>query len=184
MSADTIFAGDGYCLVGPYGTTLPEDIDDMETVAAALKNLGEVSEDGLEEAFSVDKSTLKNWKGAVVRMLGSSTEITFKLTFLERNKEVLELFYGSVVTSAGAAGSKIVLGQPSDEPRAMVIPMEDPGTGALEVVVAPNVVVSDRGSRTVKPDEAGAYEITFTALGDTSLDGASAYKLYDVDLTP
>lgn len=182
MSADTIFAGDGYCLVGPYGTTLPADIDDMATVAPALVNLGEVSEDGLEEAFSVDKSTLKNWAGVVVRMLGSSTEVTFKLTFLERNKDVLELFYGSAVETAGD-GSKIVLGQPSDEPRAMVIMMEDPGTGAQEVVVAPKVVVSDRGSRTVKPDEAGAYEITFTALADASLDGAAAYKLYDADLT-
>lgn len=180
MSADAIFAGSGQCLAGPYGTELPVDIDDMDTLDPALVDLGEVNQDGLEHAFSVDKTVLKNWKGLPVRTLGTSTEITFKLTFLETTKDIVEMYYGAPVVTAGS-GSKVDLGQPADESRAMVIPVEDPGTGRVKVYVLPNVVVAERDDQTVKPDEAG-YGLTFHALVEPSL-GTSGYVLFDEDLT-
>lgn len=179
MGADNIFAASGKCLLGPAGTELPAEITDIND--PALVDLGEVSEDGLEHSFAADKTTIKNWKGLPVRVIGTSLEITFKLTFLEtRKREILELFYGAAVEAAGD-GSKIVIGQPSDEARVMVIPTEDPGTGKVQAYCLPAVVVSDRGSVTVKPDEAG-FELTFTALVDPTL-GSAGYILFDEDLT-
>lgn len=179
MGADNIYAASGTCLVGPTGTELPAEIADIND--PALKDLGEIHEDGLEHSFAADKTTIKNWKGLPVRVIGTSLEITFKLTFLEtRKREVLELFYGAAVTTAGD-GSKIMLGQPSDESHVMVIPTEDPGTGKVQSYVLPAVVVADRGSVTVKPDEAG-FELTFTALVDPVL-GSAGYILFDEDLT-
>lgn len=178
-NAEAIYAGSGQCLSGPYGTTLPADIDDMSSLDPALADLGLVSEDGLEHAFKVDKSVLKDWGGNTVRTLGTSTEITFKLTFLETNAEVLERYYGSPVEAAGT-GSKIDLGQPSDPAYAMVIPTEDSATGAIRVYVLPRVEVTDRDDQTVKPDETG-YGITFTAMFDADL-GSCGYVLYDADL--
>jgi hypothetical protein len=123
-NADNIFAGSGQCLSGPYGTTLPEDVDEMTALDGALVDLGIVSEDGLEHSFSVDKTLIRDWEGRPVRTIGTATEITFKLTFLETNAEVLERYYGAQVESAGS-GVKVTLDQPADPAYAMVIPVED-----------------------------------------------------------
>lgn len=180
--ANNIYAGSGRCLAGPLGTVLPDDAADLSTLAAAFKDLGEVSEDGLEHSFSVDRTVLKNWAGQPVRALGTSTEITFKLTFLETNKDVLELYYGKPVTAAGT-GSKIDLGQPADSPRAMVILTEDKATGRVKAYCLPRVEVAERDDQTVKPDEPDQYGITFHALVDPTL-GTSGYILFDNDLIP
>ena len=178
-NADAIFAGSGQALSGPYGTTLPADIDDMTSLDSALVDLGIVSEDGLEHAFSVDKTIIKDWQGRPVRTIGTSTEITFKLTFLETNAEVLSHYYGNEVEAAGT-GSKISLDQPSDPAYAMVIPVEDSSTGNVRVYVLPRVEVMERDDQTVKPDETG-YGITYQALYDPTLDSCG-YVLYDEDL--
>jgi len=180
MAAEDIFAGSGQALSGPYGTTLPADIDDMSALDPALVDLGLVSEDGLEHAFSVDKTVLKDWAGQAVRVLGTSTEITFKLTFLETNAEVIAHYYGAEVETAGT-GSKVTLGQPSDAAYAMVIPVEDPSTGKIKVYVLPRVEVVERDEQTIKPDETG-YGITYQALYDPVADSCG-YVLFDEDLT-
>lgn len=178
-NADAIFAGSGQCLSGPHATTLPADIDDMTALDPALVDLGIVSEDGLEHAFSVDKTVIKDWQGQPVRTIGTSTEITFKLTFLETNAEVLAHYYGTEVVAAGT-GSKITLGQPADPAYAMVIPVQDSSTGSLRVYVLPRVEVMERESQTVKPDETG-YGLTYQALYDPDL-GSCGYVLYDDNL--
>ena len=180
MAADDIFAGSGAAWSGPYGTTLPTDIDDMTALDPALVDLGLISEDGLETSFSVDKTVIKDWSGAAVRTLGTSTEITFKLTFLEQTLEVVQQYYGATVETAGT-GSKIELGQPADANYAMVIPVEDPSTGKMKVYVLPSVEVVERDDQTIKPDETG-YGITYQALLDPTL-GSCGYILFDEDLT-
>jgi hypothetical protein len=180
MSADDIFAGSGSCWSGPQGTTLPTDVGDMTSLDSALVDLGLVSEDGLETSFSVDKTVLKDWSGQAVRVFGTSTEITFKLTFLEQTQEVVETYYGADVT-ATATGSKVEIGQPSDEAHCMVIPTEDPATGKMKIYCLPRVEVKERDDQTIKPDETG-YGITFQALLDPTL-GSCGYILFDEDLT-
>lgn len=179
-NADAIFAGSGQCLSGPYGTTLPEEIDEMTALDGALIDLGIVSEDGLEHAFGVDKSVIKDWQGRPVRTVSTATEITFKLTFLETNKAVVERYYGHDVEAAGT-GSKVTLDQPSDAAYTMVIPVEDESTGKTRVYVLPRVEVFEREDQTVKPDETG-YGLTFQALYDPVADCAG-WILYEDDLT-
>jgi hypothetical protein len=180
MAAEDIFAGSGQALSGPYGTTLPTDIDDMTTLDPALLDLGLISEDGLEHAFSVDKTVIRDWSGQPVRAIGTSTEITFKLTYLETNAEVIGHYYGADPVVAGT-GSRVDFGQPSDRTYAMVIPVEDPGTGRVKVYVLPRVEVVERDDQTVKPDETG-YGITYQALLEPTL-GSCGYILFDEDLT-
>jgi len=180
MAADDIFAGSGQCLSGPHGTPLPADIGDMSGLDTAMLDLGTVSEDGLEHAFSVDKTVIKDWNGRPVRIIGTSSEISFKLTFLETNAEVLAHYYGATVEST-TTGSKITLDQPADVNFAMVIPVEDPSTGKLRVYVLPRVQVMDRESQTVKPDESG-FGLTYHAIYDETV-GSCGYILFDQDMS-
>jgi hypothetical protein len=180
MAADDIFAGSGAAWSGPQGTTLPVDIAEMASLDPALVDLGLISEDGLETSFSVDKTVLKDWSGQAVRVLGTSVEITFKLTFLEQTQSVVSQYYGADVTSTDT-GSKVDLGQPADAAYAMVIPVEDPATSKLKVYVLPRVEVVDRDDQTIKPDETG-YGLTYQALLDPTL-GTCGYVLFDEDLT-
>lgn len=171
-----ILAGAGKCYAAPYGTDLPSTVAEFNTALdEAFIDLGEISEDGLESAFSVDKTVIRNWKGVAIRALGSQVESTFKLTFLDTNRPVLEQFYGAEIAANGLGGveSKIVLGQPHDKPYALVIPVIDPSTGRTKVYTLPRVEVAERGDITDKPDETG-YELTYQALYDDAFGSAGA----------
>jgi hypothetical protein len=166
-SADNVRVGQtGLCEVAPLGTVLPATPD--AALDAAFIDLGEVSEDGLEAAFTTDYSTVKNWSGAVLRSFNTSTEVTFKLTFLETNGDVLSLFYGQeAVDTAGNLNVK--LSNPNPDPRALVITVID---GAeLKRYCITNAQVTERGSVMDKNSEATSYEITFSANYDDALDG-------------
>lgn len=183
MGADQIFAGSGKAYVADYGTaTLPTSVADFEaSLDAAFIDLGEVHEDGLEHAFSVDRTVVRNWAGLAVKTIGTATEITFKLKFLEANGDVIGLYYGTPVTT-NAGESKLAFGVPADAARALVIPVIDYATGRTKLYVLPRVEVGEREDLTDKPDEPAAYGVTFQALYD-EVTGGSGYILFSEDLT-
>ena len=165
MAVQDIFAGHGVAYLAPYNTPLPADAD--EALNAAFVSLGEVSEDGLAHAFTPDKTILKNWAGNDVRVLTTTTSITFGLKFLEDNLRVVELFYGATV-NAGTGVSDVALGRPIDQQYAMVIALADGARGKRYVL--PRVEVSEREDKTVAPGEAG-WGMTFAALHDPVTGG-------------
>jgi hypothetical protein len=161
MAVDDIFVGqNGVVSVAPYGTTLPASAS--TALAPEFESLGEISEEGLTHSFSADKTMLKNWRGEDVRTLITGNSITFSLTFLEDNRQVLELFYGHEATAAAGASS-IELGQPLDAPVVMVITLTDGDKD--QRFVLPRVEVSDRGDKTFSIGSAGT-QLTFAALYD------------------
>ena len=166
MSANDVRVGqDGLCEIAPVGTALPAAPD--AALDAAFVDLGEVSEDGLDAAFSTDYSEVKNWSGAVLRSFNTSTTVTFKLTFLETNADVLALFYGNEVDTS--SGLNVPLNAPKPDPRALVITVID-GDNLKRYCLA-NVQVTERGDVSEKNSEATGYEITFTANFDSTLGG-------------
>ena len=166
-SADNVRIGQtGLCEVAPLGTELPAT--GTAALDAAFIDLGEVSEDGLEHAFSTDYSTVKNWAGSVLRSFNTSTEVTFKLTFLETSADVLSIFYGQTATDADGA-LDVKISHPEPDPRALVITVIDGDD--LKRYCMSNVQVTERGTVNDKNSEATAYELTFTANFDSELDG-------------
>jgi hypothetical protein len=180
MGADAIRSGSGRAFLAPYGTAIPDSTDDMVGLDVAFVDLGEVSEDGLEHVFSVDKEVISNWEGDPVKVISTKISATFKLTFLETTQAVLEAFYGADVQST-VDGSKIAIGEAADTDYVMVVSVQDKGTEKLKVYALERVQVMDRDSVSEKPGSAG-YGMTFQAMKNPAT-GLTGVVLFDEDLT-
>jgi len=93
-------ATNGTCHVAVYGTTLPTKASEVASLDPAFTDCGEISQDGLEVAFSVSSDVVRNWQGQPLRAFNTENSVTFKLTFLEADAQtVQEIYYGTTVTS-------------------------------------------------------------------------------------
>lgn len=176
---DIKVATNGVAYLAPSGTTLPTDAD--TALDAAFYSLGEITQDGLEQALNVETSTIDGWDGQTLRVLQTKTELTFKLTFLESTEEVLEAFYGTSITSQTTA-SKLVIGTPDPTPKVLAITLTDESDDTFQRFIVPRAVVSDRGTITHQSGDAVMYEFTFTALYDSTIGGLAQLQ-FDADLT-
>lgn len=176
---DVKVASTGVCYIAPEGSTLPTDAD--TALDAAFVDYGEISVDGLTEAFSVDTSTIENWEGETIRILQTKTEVTFKLRFLESTEEVLELYYGGAVESQTTA-SRIALQTPDPTPVALAITLTDTGDDTFKRFIIPRAVIMERSEVEHMSSNASSYEITFQAIKDATL-GTFGWLQFDEDLT-
>jgi hypothetical protein len=176
---DVKVASIGVCYIAPEGTALPTDADTALNVA--FVDYGEISVDGLTEAFSVETSTIENWEGETIRILQTKTELTFRVRFLETTEETMELFYGGSVESQTTA-SRIPLQTPDPTPMALAITLTDTGDDTFKRFIIPRAVVQDRSEVQHMSGDASSYEVTFAALKDATL-GTFGYLQFDADLT-
>jgi hypothetical protein len=76
---------------------------------AGATDLGAVSDDGVELQIpgEGDSTPVKQWDGSVVRTIRSPSEDlpTWKVTFLESNKDVVETTFGVTITASTTDGS-------------------------------------------------------------------------------
>lgn len=170
----------GTCELAPLGTTLPTNAG--SALEGAFVDLGEISEDGLESSFEVKSKSIKNWSGQVLRIVNAETTATFKLTFMETNEAVLNLFYGAALESQLGNYSRVLLANPDTTAQAMVLTVVDSASDAIKRYVLPQVVVSERDTVNEKNGEASSYTCTVTALYDSTLSGYG-YVQIDNDLT-
>ena len=157
---------DGGIYFAPAGTTLPTDA--TTALAAAFKNLGYVSEDGVTNSMSKETSEIKEWGGAVVDNVQTGYTDTFSLTFIESmNVDTLKAIYGdSNVTEA--SGAITVTVNASEAPAGVyVIDMIMKGN-KLKRIVIPNGKVSELGDIVYKADEAVGYDVTIAASLDAN----------------
>ena len=149
------------------GTTPPTDA--TTSLAAAFKGLGYCSEDGLVNSNSPSTTSIKAWGGDTVLTIQDEKEDTFKLTLIEAlNTEVLKAVYGST-NITGALNTGLTVKANSTEP--------EEGVWAIEIVmnsntakriVIPKGKISEIGDVTYSDSDAVGYEITITAVPDSS----------------
>ncbi len=151
----------------PIGTTLPTDA--TTALDAAFKDQGYISEDGIKKSYSIDKQEIREWNGTLVHSLQTSKDITVQFKELETlNVDAIKAVYGEDnVTGTLETGLTIVEKDEQPEEAVWVIDMVCLD-GTLQRSVYPRAVISDMGDQVYRRDEAVAYDITLSALADSS----------------
>lgn len=151
------------------GTTLPTDA--TTALAAAFKSLGYCSEDGLVNSNTPTVQNIKAWGGDIVLPILEEKTDTFQLTLIESiNVEVLKAVYGSSNVTGTISGSSGVTvkangDDPADGVWAIDIVMN---SKTVKRIVIPHGYITDLGDISYTDSDAIGYQITITALPDSS----------------
>lgn len=149
------------------GSTLPTDA--VSALDAAFKGLGYCSDDGLVNSNSPSTTDIKAWGGDTVLTLQEEKTDTFQFTLVEvLSVDVLKAIYGSANVT-GTLANGITVNANADEPEiaSWVIDMVL-NSNSVKRVVIPNGKISEIGDISYTDSDVIGYEITVTALPDTS----------------
>jgi hypothetical protein len=159
----------GEVLVGATSATAPTGTGSATTGFTAL---GGVTDDGLVETRDRDTDDIVLWQNAAIaRTVVTSSALTFNFRLAETKKEVVELFYGTTVTTAASEGNFLIIPANTGGRKAFIIDVVD---GAeLRRIYIPQGEVTEVGDVTYASGEPISYEVTITAYLDATL-GAPA----------
>lgn len=150
------------------GTTLPTDAS--SALAAGFSDLGYVSDDGVTNSNTPETDDINAWGGDVVLTVQTSKPDEFKFTLIETlNSGVLKVVYGdsNVSVNGGTGAITVQATSAEQEEHSYVLDMALRG-GAMRRIVIPNGKVKEVGDIVYKDDEAIGYEVTISALPNSS----------------
>jgi hypothetical protein len=163
----------GAIFVAPAGTAVPTDA--TTALAAAYKNLGYVSEDGLVNGVETDTESVTAWGGDMVLEDQTSFSENFTFNLIETNIDTLKFYYGEdkVTEAAGV----ITIKQNSKTLPECVLVVELVLTGGrVKRIVVERGKIADRSSEISYVDgEAISYPINLRALPDSDGNTHSEY---------
>jgi hypothetical protein len=165
LVATTIFAD--------ASVTLP--VNGTAALSADFFELGSISEDGITESTSQDRTDIFIWQGATLarRIPGQYTK-TFQFSAAETTLLTLGVAYpGSTITQT-AEGASVAEKPPVTDVRAWVLHGVD-GTRKQRVVV-PKGEVTERGDVVWSSGDITVYDWTLSCYTDSS--GVVAYRYY------
>lgn len=156
----------------PVGTQLPTDA--TTALNEAFKGLGYAGEDGLTNSNSPESDVIKAWGGDTVLTYMSEKPDTFSFKLIEAlNVEVLKTVYGADnVNGTLEAGITVNAKVADAEEYAWVFEMIV--RGGLKRIVIPQAAITEVGDIVYTDEEAVGYEVTITAIPDTT--GATHYE--------
>jgi hypothetical protein len=154
------------------GTALPTDA--TTALAAAFKELGFVSEDGVTNNNTPESDNIKAWGGQTVLVVQNEKNDEFTFTLIEAlNVEVLKTVYGS--TNVTETNGAITIKATADPiPNAVYVIDVVMTGGKAKRIVIPDGAISEIGEIVYKDDEPIGYELTVNALPDAS--GVNHYE--------
>ena len=104
----------GAVFCAPLGTTLPTSPDD--TLNAAFKNMGYISDAGITNSKTRDTTEIKAWGGDVVAVTQDKKTDQFKMKFIEvLNQDMLKVVYGDSNVVGTDLATGIALHENSNE---------------------------------------------------------------------
>lgn len=157
----------GAVYVAPAGTTVPTTA--WESLDAAFKGLGYVSEDGLVNGVETNTEEVHAWGGDLVLDGQTSFKEMFTVNLIETNAEALKVYYGEDNVVEEADGS-LTVSQTSEMLPQVVVVFELVMTGGrIKRIVVPNAQIVDRsGEITYVDGEAITYPAVFVAYPDAN----------------
>lgn len=164
----------GAVYVAPAGTTLPTTA--WESLNAAFKGLGYVSEDGLVNGVETDTEEVNAWGGDLVLVGQTTFKEMFTVNLIETNAEALKVYYGDDNVVEEGDGSITVTQTNEMLPRVSVVFELVMTGGRIKRIVVPNAQIADRsGEITYVDGEAVAYPAVFVAYPDENGDTHKEY---------
>lgn len=148
----------------PLGTTLPTNA--VSDLAAAFKNMGYGSEDGLVNNNTPESEDVKAWGGDTVLTIQSGKSDTFAITLIEAtNTDVLKAVYGDAnVTGDFESGIAVKANAKEQEAASWVIDMVL--KNGIKRIVIPEAKITEIGEIAYTDTSAVGYAITLTAVPD------------------
>lgn len=154
-----------YC--APLGTALPTSTS--ASLNSAFAEMGYASEDGVTNTNSPESENIKAWGGDVVLAVQTSKEDTWQVKLIEvLNEDVLKAIYGSAnVTGDLSTGITVEANSDEAEEQSWVFDMIMRDNTAKRVVL-PDAKITEIGDITYTDNDVTGYEITLTAMPDSS----------------
>lgn len=145
---------------------------------AVFTCLGYVSEDGLKNSIERDTETKKAWGGDTVLIIQNDFTDSFQFSLLEvLNKDVIGTVHGESNVTGTDLASGISVKVNSQEPTEYMwvfdMIMND---GVLNRLVIPCARVQEVGEITYSSSDLVAYDVTITAIPDSSGNTHYEYK--------
>lgn len=139
------------------------------TLGSAFKSLGYVSEDGVKNSNSPETEDIKAWGGDIVMntLTGKEDRFTFKL-IEAMNTDVLKAVYGSSNVSGTLESGITVKAKAEQSESAMFVIDMILKNNVLKRIVIPNASVSEVSEISYTDNDAVGYEVTITAVPDSS----------------
>lgn len=164
----------GAVYVAPYGTTLPTTA--WQTLNAAFKNLGYVSEDGLVNGIETDVEDVNAWGGDLVLSGQTNFKEMFTVNLIETNADALKTFYGDSNVTVEGNGSITIKQNSAALPNVSVVFEMVMTGGRIKRIVVANAQITDRsGEITYVDGEAITYPAVFVAYPDANGDSHKEY---------
>lgn len=174
----SVVGANGGGWVTDLGAAIPTaPVDHESAIAAALKPVGAISEDGLAYGFDEDSQNFIAWglltpyRSQVTRSLR-----TFQVTLWETNRAICKsVMFRKPLADVTVAGDGTFsfeeTAQPSPDRRSWLFDVMDGNT--IERFWVPVGEVTDRTNVSYKSDEIAGYQLTITAYADS--EGNTVY---------
>jgi hypothetical protein len=168
LDADNVRVGlTGHVYIAPIGTTAPVDL--TTAWGAGWSEVGYLSDDGVEMAYSTDTEDINAWQSlSPVRKVLTSVDMTLAFTCLELKTSTITLYFpGSTMTDvSGTVHSLAIPAAPGPDERAIGLEWVD-GSITNRLII-PRGEVTDRDSITVARSGAVGLNMTVSAYATSA----------------
>lgn len=157
----------GALSVAPLSTTLPTTANGA--LDNAFKNMGYISEDGLEHDMSRSTQSIKAWGGDIVLDIQDEKTDDYNFTLIEAlNVDVLKLVYGDSNVSGALATGITINANATELPSQEFVFDMIMRDGALKRIVIPNGRIINVSEVTYSDSDAVGYACQLRAYPDAS----------------
>ncbi len=173
MNANNVTTGKRRTAGGIYraaaGTTLPTDA--TTSLAAAFKEIGYISEDGVTNSISKTTNEIKEWGGDTVdsEVSEQTDQFTFK-SIESMNVDTLKAVFGDTNVTESTGAITILVKAGAFGEGVWVIDVAQKG-GRLKRIVIPDGKITALGDIVYNGSEAVGYDITLSAFYDSTIGG-------------